>query len=53
VQFIFLSKNSPGGTLSEQSSHGHVPLIGHPYDDSSAAYLGTTILTILSFQQPI
>ncbi len=28
---------------------GHVSLISHPYGDSSAAYLGTTILTILLF----
>ena len=30
----------------EHRSRGHVPLISHPYDDSSAAYLGTTILRI-------
>jgi hypothetical protein len=33
----------------EHRSHGHVPLISHPYDDSSAAYLSTAILTILCF----
>ena len=26
-----------------------MPLISHPYDDSSAAYLGTAILTIACF----
>jgi hypothetical protein len=36
--------------LSEHRSHGHVPMISHPYDDSSAVYLGTVILTILCFQ---
>ena len=29
---------------------GHVSLISHPYGDSSAAYLGTTILTIFCFR---
>ena len=28
---------------------GRVPLISHPYDDLSAPYLGTAILTILCF----
>ena len=32
-----------------QRLSGHVSLISHPYGDSSAAYLGTTILTILLF----
>ena len=32
---------------------GHVSLISHPYGDSSAAYLGTTILTILLFTTTI
>src|ERR1700753_4013392 len=35
--------------MLERRSHGHVPLIGHPYDDSSTAYLSTAILTILCF----
>jgi hypothetical protein len=33
----------------EHRSRGRVPLISHPYDDSSAAYLGTAILTIACF----
>jgi hypothetical protein len=36
--------------VSEHRSYGHVPLVSHPYDDSSAVYLGTVILTILCFQ---
>jgi hypothetical protein len=33
----------------EHRSRGRVPLISHPYDDSSAAYLGTAILTVACF----
>ena len=33
----------------EQRSRGHVRLISRPYDDSSAPYLGTAILTIFCF----
>ena len=33
--------------MLEHRSTGHVCLISHPYDDSSATYLGTAILTIL------
>jgi hypothetical protein len=35
--------------LLEHRSRGRVPLISHLYDDSSAAYLGTAILTIACF----
>jgi hypothetical protein len=35
----------------EHRSRGCVPLISHPYNDSSAAYLGTAILTILCFEK--
>src|SRR5438477_6211014 len=34
--------------MLEYGLRGHMPLIGYPYDDSSAAYLGTAILMILS-----
>jgi hypothetical protein len=35
--------------LLEHKSRGRVPLISHPYDDSSTVYLGTAILTIFFF----